>query len=406
MQFKFLLAGTLACAGLAHAAVAEEWPRVAPIIKDGRPVPPEVDCWDAQMLGRIAYFGTSFVPDIPAGKPLGLGSDLLLMPEPAGEAAAEPSGDNDVAAAQPMFSSPGARYIIADRFEQAAVDEYRAAYVYKPLVAGKRLAIGLVWFGDAPHYVSYLRPPASTAEEVLKLLETVISDTPNAPVPATHSIFPPRLYRDPVSKQPWLLQREDGATANDRFLAPWQVLTVGDDGLKARCRIEFHAPGKPLLDALPAPVRQLVRQLEATMGSGKNEGTFQQTARLRNDARYAWINIALRPWVSASPYNSRSTVDRELAIWGKRAPANQRAEAQIRKQLVVAETALADYYRRKFDLPAALARRLAAYQLDLGFRSHFVFSETAGLAEVRPAANPWPAGKNERLIYPPDQSAD
>ncbi len=402
MQFKSLLAAILVCASQPQAAGATEWPRVVPIIKDGKPVPPKVECWDALALARIAYFGSSFVPDVPAGKPIGASSDLLLMPE---QAEAPPSED-DGPAPSAMVSPARARYIIPDRIEQAAADEFTAAYVYKPPVAGQRLAIGLVWFGAHPNYVSYLRPASSTADEVLNLLGTVVSDTPNAPVPATVSILPPRLYRAPVGGQPWLLHREDGNTENDFYLAPWQVLTVGADGLKARCTIEFHAPGKPLLEALPAPVRQLVQQLDATMGSGKNEGTLQPTARLRRDAKYAWINIALRPWVSASPHNTRATVDRELALWGKRGPANQRAEAQIRKQLVVAETALADYYRRSFGLTAVLTKRLAAYQLDLGFRSHFVFSENADLAGTKPAANPWPAGMNDRLIYPPDQSAD
>ena len=362
-------------------------PRLLPAPGSANEALAPVECRDALLLAPWAYYGPEFIPDVPDGNPLGLKSQLILKPEPINSCFQSSPGEGNA-----IDSTRLPRLVVGERFRYQFDDAYSAAFIHMKPFAGHWLALGTDWVRNNPAYVVFLLPEKPTPAEVRNMTQSVVlNGQSKSPSPAAQSTMPPRLYERKDGAQPWIFLREDGFVERAGPLAPWSVLTIGDDGLKARCTVGFISPEEDALDILPA-LGSLLGLLDETMGSGSGEGTYNATSRLRSHARSIWINILFRPWVTTLPYNSRKAVDKQLADWAARSPENRRTERTIRRQLPLAEVALARHYQRKFGLQTSEAKRVAAFQLDVGFRSHFKFSETTTTHPAgRIVLNPWPA---------------
>ena len=84
-------------------------------------------------------------------------------------------------------------------------------------------------------------------------------------------------------------------------------------------------------------------------------------------------NAALRPWAIQRPFNSRGEADSALAEWARQDKHNLRLLQTVGAQYPAAEAALAGHYQRNFHLRPTDSKRMAAYALDVAYRSHFVF---------------------------------
>ncbi len=197
---------------------------------------------------------------------------------------------------------------------------------------------------------------------------------------------PPQVYRLRDSGALWVLASGTSWAALDN----WHVFGPGPESLQRLCSINFR-PEKRVVDLLPPAVRKLEALLDASMGSGRDEGTLHPTGRGRNEVQYAWANVALRPWVEwpeRLPYNSRAEVDAGLIEWSARSPSHRAKSGAIQRQMRRAEKALAQYYQARFHVSMTQANRQAAYLTDLVYRSHYVFPRTDKRDAER--VNPWP----------------
>lgn len=199
---------------------------------------------------------------------------------------------------------------------------------------------------------------------------------------------PPLVFQDKASRQLWFVD-----VGQPYEIQPdWKVYVAESTGMQHPCDVQFHPRGKQGLDLLPQPVRGLEQLLNKTMGNGKEDGTLQPGASLRQYVEHAWANAALRPWVSGRPYNSRQEVNAALERWSQGSAANRKVYQAIQSQYPVAEKALADYYQQNFGRSAVEAKLLAAYLLDEAFRAHYVFhreDSSGGSGSGLHPKNPW-----------------
>lgn len=159
-------------------------------------------------------------------------------------------------------------------------------------------------------------------------------------------------------------------------LDDWTVYAAGKDGVMARCTIRFARQVKHASSLLPPEVRTLARLLDSTLGDGLGEGTLQPTAWIRNYVDAGWANTAVRPWaVSRNPYNRRRDVDAGLKRWSRGSASYKALYGQIQAQYPVAEAALTAFYVARFGKTEAEAKVMAARNLDLVYRMHFVFPQ-------------------------------
>jgi hypothetical protein len=162
-----------------------------------------------------------------------------------------------------------------------------------------------------------------------------------------------------------------------KFLPDWHVFALNGAGGKDVCTIAFRPDVGKATDLLPAPVKLWADLLDATLGSGENEGSANYTVGIRTDVAKVWANVALRPWVTyPDTYNSRAEIDRGLKRWSIQAKSFAAIYAQIEASYPAAEDAMAQYYQAHFNKSAEEARLLARSALDGAYRSYFVFSKS------------------------------
>lgn len=163
------------------------------------------------------------------------------------------------------------------------------------------------------------------------------------------------------------------------FLSNWVVYSIGTDGAKQRCMINFHPAAKTATALLPMPVRKLAALLDGTLGSGENEGTYQATARLKTEVMHRWANVAMRPWAAskAQPYDRGELeasplqcVDTDLKERSRLAEIFK-LYPDISTQYPKAERALADYYKSQFNKNIADADAMAKQTLYIAFCTYF-----------------------------------
>lgn len=265
---------------------------------------------------------------------------------------------------------------------------HRSTYWQRNTEAGYRLAVKETdrgWRGDT--YSVFAVPDSMTVEEAAKRAE---SETPKGPTSSARDAWrPPLVYRSDISGRLWVVFVGEPY----EVLGDWLVFAIGPQGLESRCTVEFRPKTQSAVSLLPPAVGVLDRLLDRVVGSGRNEGTLQPTARIRLEVQHTWGNMALRPWALGQPYNTRAQVDAALAEWANGARQNKRLLEDIRAHYQPAERALAAYYQRTFHRSAADATKYAAYALDVAFRAHFVFHKerTDSLEEQRDSPNPWRA---------------
>jgi hypothetical protein len=151
---------------------------------------------------------------------------------------------------------------------------------------------------------------------------------------------------------------------------PWEIYAESETGMEKVCEITFL----PKDHIIPTPVKEMKRLLFSTLGSGKNEGTLQPTARIRLDAENMWQSILYRPWVTERlAYNSREEVDNGLKEWSKKSPDFLAIYRKIEAQYPRALQALKLYYITNFNKSDAGAQLMAEQNLDKAYTAHFVF---------------------------------
>jgi hypothetical protein len=194
-------------------------------------------------------------------------------------------------------------------------------------------------------------------------------------------LIPPVMLRDARTHTVWALDTGDF----NQVLGDWSVYAERENGIKKVCTIRFSKPVKTALALLPKAVLLFANELDATMGDGRDEGTLHPTATLRNNIQSAWANAILRPWaMTKQPYNTRRDVDAGLRRWARRAASFNTLYEQIRMQYPIAQQALAELYIERLGKTPQQANMLATRNLDIIYRSHFVFSQEF----VRPASKP------------------
>ncbi|MEH6631538.1 MAG: hypothetical protein V7776_11950 [Halopseudomonas aestusnigri] len=161
------------------------------------------------------------------------------------------------------------------------------------------------------------------------------------------------------------------------ILGAWSMLSIGKDGAKERCAINFHPEIERITDLLPSSVKRLATYLDGTLGSGKDDGTLQSTAGIRVRVKHVLANMIQRPWALSNyePYNTRERVDAELENWAKRGKSHQHLYTKIYTQYPKAEKALAKFYKARFSKTTNEATAMAKQDLDIALRSHFIFAQ-------------------------------
>ena len=233
---------------------------------------------------------------------------------------------------------------------------------------GVRLAIVVRprgWRGDMHSY--FLADPATSRDAFQRAVDQ------HTALPAREVLsdrwWPPLVLRDGAAL--WLLDMGEPY----HFLHDWTIYALGPDRLVPRCTIRFHPQVEKAASLLPLPVQKLETLLDRTMGSGQDEGTLQQTARLRLAVQQAWANAAVRPWAMAEPRNSRQRVDQGLREWSEGDAASRKLYQDIVQQYPLAQQALAAYYEKTLQRPAHEAAQWAERVLDIAYRAHYVMPQ-------------------------------
>lgn len=243
------------------------------------------------------------------------------------------------------------------------------------------------WRGDW-YFVFALNEHVTKAAVIADVAKDETSRTLKAVI--GESWQPPIVLRDNASGHSWIVTPDENYVG---ALPGWSIYSTGTDGLKQRCTIAFMPAQRYAVYLLPPAVRRFAKALDATLGSGANEGTLQSTAGIRMGVDLDWADVALRPWaLNKAPYNWRAEVDDNLRRWSHGAKSFTAVYRAIRRTYPEAERALADYYRHKFHLTAKEARASAAYAIDVLYRSYFAFHSEHGYFNKETHANPWPRG--------------
>jgi len=345
-SFKFVFSLVIAAMQPAQAHDTS-WPQLS----GGHQAP---ECTQALQLAKTAFRSKDFVLYGPPAIPEDFDSALALWTD-----------DIEISGGNALKSDP----LVFDKLPLGNEGTIRSLYWQKQPYGGMRLAIrerDMGWHGDM--YSLYAVKEDVESKDLLP-----DPDLPNSPsgrlVPLVSDNWrPPLVLLQKRNGQPWVIDAGEPYV----FLGDWRVYAAGPGGVTLRCTVRFRPSAKRAVMLLPAPVRRLAELLDQTIGPGTNEGTMHPTARLRNDVSETWANVALRPWATLVPYNSRREVDAGLIAWSHGGASYARVYRAIEQQYPAAEQALASYYRTALHLPAANANSLATSELDAAFRSNFV----------------------------------
>lgn len=349
MELKNLYCGILSGLALASAnALAQDYPRLA----NGQEL---AECKAALHLATLAQLSTSVLPwTHPDAIPDDFGSDLVLGPKST------------------SVTNGEVLEFDAEVFTPVPLPEYKPRSIYWQTgeVRGKRLVVeesNQGWRGDM-HRVRLVDPSLSVKDYFGASPE---ERDARLGQPFSEGWRAPFVFRNSGDSGLWMLYiAEPGG-----FSGNWKVYLPGTAAPKLACEIEFRPQVRDAALLVPQPVRQLAALLDRTLGSGKGEGFWQPTARVRANVQQAWANAALRPWVVEAPYNTREEVDEHLLEWSQGDKASGKLVAAIQAQYPLAERALAQHYARKLRMPPADAASTAKTVLDTAFRLHFVINK-------------------------------
>ncbi|OBS10042.1 hypothetical protein [Acidihalobacter prosperus] len=312
-------------------------------------------CVDAAALARHMYAAPTFRLVAPLSLPPGFRSILIL-----GTRKVDISGGHALVSDPAFFESFPLKGSI-----------YRGTLYWGRTISGRRvveIARPAGWQGDT--YSLWAIDARMPRTDFVTALQ-------DARQPMRKSALVDAVWRPPLVFAARHANRIWIVTVGEPYgvLGNWQVYALRASGVARVCSLAFVPRGQTAASLLPAPVSRFSRLLEATLGSGEDEGTLQSTARLRLNVRRALGNLALRPWaMAATPaYNTRAQVDAGLAAWARHDPGRTRLRDAVLKAYAPAERALADYYARTLGVPGTQAAAWAETGMDRFLRGHFVF---------------------------------
>ena len=263
-----------------------------------------------------------------------------------------------------------------EAIRQSLGDHYSVTTFWaKHASGGNRLAVvdqPHGWRGD--RYAVYLLGAAVTPETLAAQLRPIADGRDSALAPLLdYQRTIPLILQNERAGEYWLIDRGQPW----EVMPDWRVHVVSTAGESQPCRIDFGVPQKPLA-GLPPAVRMLADALDEALGPGNDEGTLQQTARIRITVEKGWANSALRPWaLTDEPYNDRAEVAAGLVEWSRANVARSALLRRIERARSSAEVALAAYYSARLKYSTASARRLSRQAIDHMVRTHFVFSKSS-----------------------------
>lgn len=132
------------------------------------------------------------------------------------------------------------------------------------------------------------------------------------------------------------------------------------------------------LNVLPNPLKHLYRHLTLILGRNSHlSGTMQPVDKLHAKAQHVWCLLTFRPHAveNISPYNQRDIVERGLKKWGEQSLRNKKVYDDMMHLYPKAKEVLAAYYETQFDATPQQAKALSQKNLDIAFRSFFIFSK-------------------------------
>lgn len=325
------------------------------------------ECVGAMALAEEMFQSTAQRLYAPLKVPTDLGSRLVL-----GASVLDLSGGNAL--------------ISGDEFEKLS-HGLRSIYWAKDTNDTLRVVIREIpvgWRGDM--YDLYLVDSAVAKEDFISGISSTDSSAAYQPL-VENTWRPPLVFQHNDQKANWLID----VGQPFQILHDWRVFSSRNQ--RAICTIHFSPAGQDATAALPLSVTRLTRQLDEALGPGNDEGTLQQTARIRLHTRHVLANAAYRPWsiADSDAYNSRSEIDAGLADWAEVNSSRRRLYSQMLDNYPAAELSLARYYQKSYGLQPQQARQVAAWVLDVIFRSYFVFPKRQNSPHNNEArANPWP----------------
>jgi hypothetical protein len=347
-------------------ALADSWPKLSEKSKIAQ-------CTEALQVAKAVFLSDSSrlfaPPEIPDNFP----SKIVLKPQHL-----DISGGDDLEADQTYF----------DKVPMSGAGGSGYVYWKKDAKHGYRLAVLDIphsWRGDIYSFIEVgekieLEEFLAETRDVLRSPKfiTIISD----------SWRPPLVFEEKNSSKSWIID----VGGPWQFLGDWNVYVAEVGGVKPSCTVQFRPAVKKAISLLPKPVQELARLLDQTIGPGENEGTLQPTARLRSEVEHDWANVAIRPWAKGKAYNTREEIDSNLRDWSLKGASYRTVYQKIQRQYPLAEQSLANYYQTHFHRSPNDAEIIAAYVLDVTFRSHYSFhsyDSNSYFRDTNAHPNPW-----------------
>ncbi len=329
----------------------QAWPR----LDDGYPT--SGICAAALEIANSAYRSDSFYLFAPPTVAKESGVVLALQPS-----AVDISGGDALIADQAVFQK-----IVKQRGARNIYWQTKAQYGLRYVMNEEPLG----WQGD--RYTLYAVKDDVTPDQFIEGVHIDAAEQAFDPLIA-EGWRPPLMLRKQRTGDVWAID----VGAPYVFLSDWGIYSIGQDGAKLRCTIHFHPKAKTATALLPRSVQILAHYLDATLGSGVDEGTLRPTARIRIEASHMWANVALRPWaaLTGEPYNSRKQVDAELRAYRGKGASFRKLYGDVYAAYPRAALALTRYYQAKLGKDIGEANALAKRVLDIAFRIYFVFPKS------------------------------
>jgi hypothetical protein len=234
----------------------------------------------------------------------------------------------------------------------------------------------------------YFLDPAVTVESFVNNFTSNRDENSRYPAIIEDSWQAPLVFQGGQPNESWFID-----VGRYTVLGDWRVFSSkGNDVI---CTIGFFPRGENPSRLLPPPVMALANKLDEVLGAdGEYAGTLQSVARVRGHSWDVLANAALRPWAltDSDGFNPRSEVDAGLKGWAEVNNSRRRLLGEIVKAYPLAERSLAEYYVNTYGLSSQDAREVAAWTIDLIYRSFFVFHRDLNYYyDVYQAKeNPWP----------------
>lgn len=331
-------------AALSSGRAAErEWPKLVNGKKSG-------ECRTALSLARAAFRSNDFLPWMPDPMPSDLGSKLV-------------SGNND--AVPGMLADPAV-------FTRSPLPEMEDKGLYWQMRAqqGQRFVIEEVW--SAMHDTYRLLAIDAAIDKAAYLALRDQASYAAASTLFYTEISVPLVFQKDGSTELWAI--DQGSNAD--FLPAWKVYTETGRHYQPVCEIRFRPAGSHAPHLLPPAVQRLAVLLSRSVGSVPQgrEGTFHYV--FISTIGQTWANAAMRPWAGPpSLYGSRPHVDMHLKKWSRGGPDTRKTYLAIQAQLPLAECALSEHYKVKFNMRASEAAAASRTWIDRAYRAYYLFPD-------------------------------